>query len=135
MARLLHRTAPCLADLIALGRTEEVTARYDEYDRSGSDAVLSVCYRVRSWIEMPRLGARIYLTADAGPIYDESGKLVAVVETLRDMRRAEGSRGRARAPRHTRRPHQRGQPAQLRRNPQHRVAPRHARSAAPFRCS
>ena len=76
---------PCLADLIALGRTEEITARYDEYDRSGSDAVLSDCYRVRSWIEMPRLGARIYLTADAGPIYDESGKLVAVVETLRDM--------------------------------------------------
>ncbi len=76
---------PCLADLIALGRTEEITARYDEYDRSGSDAVLSDCYRVRRWIEMPRLGARIYLTADAGPIYDESGKLVAVVETLRDM--------------------------------------------------
>ena len=76
---------PCLADLIALGRTGEITAHYDEYDRSGSDAVLSDCYRVRSWIDMPRLGARIYLTADAGPIYDESGKLVAVVETLRDM--------------------------------------------------
>ena len=76
---------PCLADLIALGRTEEINTRYEEYDGDGKDAVLSDCFRVRSWIEMPRLGARIYLTADAGPIYNESGKLVAVVETLRDM--------------------------------------------------
>ena len=76
---------PCLADLIALGRTEEISANYEEYDRSGRDAVFSDSYRVRSWIDMPRLDAHIYLTADAGPIYDESGKLVAVVETLRDM--------------------------------------------------
>lgn len=75
----------CLADLIALGRTDEINALYDEHDRVGKDAVFTDCYRVRSWIEMPRLGERIYLTADAGPIYDEAGKLVAVVETLRDM--------------------------------------------------
>ncbi len=75
----------CLADLIALGRTDEINALYDEHDRVGKDAVFTDCFRVRSWIEMPRLGERIYLTADAGPIYDESGKLIAVVETLRDM--------------------------------------------------
>ncbi len=75
----------CLADLIALGRTDEINALYDEHDRVGKDAVFTDCYRVRSWIEMPRLGERIYLTADAGPIYDESGRLIAVVETLRDM--------------------------------------------------
>ena len=34
---------------------------------------------------MPQVGTRLYLAIDAGPIYDESGKLVAVVETLRDM--------------------------------------------------
>ncbi len=76
---------PCLADLIALGRTEEITAGYDECDHSDADALFSDCYRVRRWIEMPRLGARIYLAADAGSVYDESGTLVAVVETLRDM--------------------------------------------------
>jgi diguanylate cyclase (GGDEF)-like protein/PAS domain S-box-containing protein len=76
---------PCLADLIVLGRTDEIDTRYAEHDHVGREAVFSDCFRVRSWIEMPRLGARIYLTADAGPIYDEAGKLVAVVETLRDM--------------------------------------------------
>ena len=34
---------------------------------------------------MPRLGNQLYLAIDAGPIHDESGKLIAVVETLRDM--------------------------------------------------
>ena len=76
---------PCLADLIVLGRTEEIIARYEEHDRVGTEAVFADCYRVRSWIEMPGRRARIYLTADAGPIYDDAGKLVAVVETLRDM--------------------------------------------------
>jgi diguanylate cyclase (GGDEF)-like protein len=34
---------------------------------------------------MPRLGARLYLAIDAGPIYDSHGQLLAVIETLRDM--------------------------------------------------
>jgi diguanylate cyclase (GGDEF)-like protein len=34
---------------------------------------------------MPRLGRRRYLAADASPIFDSDGKLVAVVETLRDV--------------------------------------------------
>jgi diguanylate cyclase (GGDEF)-like protein len=34
---------------------------------------------------MPKKGTRLYLAIDAGPIYDESGALVAAVETLRDM--------------------------------------------------
>jgi diguanylate cyclase (GGDEF)-like protein len=34
---------------------------------------------------MPRLGTRLYLAIDAGPIYDDAGNLIAVVETLRDM--------------------------------------------------
>src|SRR5665213_3209219 len=34
---------------------------------------------------MPRLGNQLYLAIDAGPIHDEDGKLIAVVETLRDM--------------------------------------------------
>jgi diguanylate cyclase (GGDEF)-like protein len=38
-----------------------------------------------SWCDMPRVGRRRYLAADASPIFDERGKLSAVVQTLRDM--------------------------------------------------
>lgn len=34
---------------------------------------------------MPRLGNHLYLAIDAGPILDDDGNLIAVVETLRDM--------------------------------------------------
>jgi diguanylate cyclase (GGDEF)-like protein len=34
---------------------------------------------------MPCVGKRLYLAIDAGPIFDEGGKLIAAVETLRDM--------------------------------------------------
>jgi len=38
-----------------------------------------------SWCDMPRVGRRRYLAADASPIYDDRGRLAAVVETLRDL--------------------------------------------------
>jgi diguanylate cyclase (GGDEF)-like protein/PAS domain S-box-containing protein len=38
-----------------------------------------------SWCDMPRVGRRRYLAFDASPIFDEHGRLAAVVETLRDM--------------------------------------------------
>jgi len=34
---------------------------------------------------MPKLGNQLYLAIDAGPIHDEAGHLIAVVETLRDL--------------------------------------------------
>ena len=34
---------------------------------------------------MPRLGNHLYLAIDAGPIHDEDGNLIAVVETLRSL--------------------------------------------------
>ncbi len=34
---------------------------------------------------MPQTGRRLYLAFDAGPVYDEAGHMIAVVETLRDM--------------------------------------------------
>ncbi|XUJ36586.1 GGDEF domain-containing protein [Bradyrhizobium japonicum] len=34
---------------------------------------------------MPKLGSQLYLAIDAGPIHDEAGQLIAVVETLRDL--------------------------------------------------
>ena len=37
------------------------------------------------WCDMPRMGRRRYLAADASAIHDERGRLTAVVETLRDL--------------------------------------------------
>ncbi|MEZ5627745.1 MAG: diguanylate cyclase [Rhodocyclaceae bacterium] len=74
---------PCLADLIAEGRIEEIQGFYSAYDTDASSATLG--FHVENWCRMPRAGTRLYLAVDAGPIYDEAGHLVAVVETLRDM--------------------------------------------------
>src|SRR5690606_37035045 len=41
--------------------------------------------RAENWCTMPQIGSRLYLAIDAGPIFDDQGKLIAVVETLRDM--------------------------------------------------
>ena len=76
---------PCLADLIAQGRTAEIDALYAEHDHAGDDAIEAHGRKVENWCVMPQAGTRLYLAIDAGPIFDESGKLIAVVETLRDM--------------------------------------------------
>jgi len=72
----------CLADLVALGRQDLIGDHYSEFiltqdDRLGSSA--------ENWCVMPRLGNHLYLAIDAGPIHDDDGNLIAVVETLRDM--------------------------------------------------
>ncbi|MCP4619680.1 MAG: diguanylate cyclase [Bradyrhizobium sp.] len=72
----------CLADLVALGRQDLIGDLYSEFiltqdDRLGSSA--------ENWCMMPRLGNHLYLAIDAGPIHDDDGNLIAVVETLRDM--------------------------------------------------
>jgi diguanylate cyclase (GGDEF)-like protein len=76
---------PCLADLVAQGRTAEIDALYADHDHAGEDAITAHGRRAENWCVMPQVGTRLYLAIDAGPIYDESGKLIAVVETLRDM--------------------------------------------------
>jgi len=76
---------PCLADLIAQGRTEEIDALYVDHDHAATDAVPAHGRRAENWCVMPQLGTRLYLAIDSGPIFDETGKLIAVVETLRDM--------------------------------------------------
>ncbi|OFA00930.1 sensor domain-containing diguanylate cyclase [Duganella phyllosphaerae] len=62
---------PTLADLVIEGSRRPVDA----------DASLES----QNWCEMPRVGRRCFLAADASPIRDASGKLLAVVETLRDV--------------------------------------------------
>ncbi len=76
---------PCLADLVALGRTGEIDALYVTHDHVGGEAAAAHGRKAENWCVMPRMGARLYLAVDAGPIYDSHGKVVAVVETLRDM--------------------------------------------------
>lgn len=73
---------PCLADLIAQSRMEDVDTYYPEH---GSTAEPRYGLYAENWCVMPHHGTRLYLAIDAGPIYDKDGKLIAVVETLRDM--------------------------------------------------
>lgn len=76
---------PCLADLIAQGRTAEIDTLYADWDRAADDAVPAHGRRAENWCVMPQIGTRLYIAIDAGPILDASGKTIAVVETLRDM--------------------------------------------------
>lgn len=76
---------PCLADLIAQQRTDEIATLYAEHDNDGSNTQPALGRRAENWCVMPRAGTRLYLAIDAGPIYDDAGKLIAVVETLRDI--------------------------------------------------
>jgi diguanylate cyclase (GGDEF)-like protein/PAS domain S-box-containing protein len=73
---------PCLADLVAQQRLAEVEALYVTHD---DPAGRSFGVRAENWCVMPRLGRELYLAIDVGPIYNDGGQLVAVVETLRDM--------------------------------------------------
>jgi diguanylate cyclase (GGDEF)-like protein len=73
---------PCLADLVALGRVGEVKQLYAQH---GATDALHHGLSAENWCVMPQVGSSLYLAIDAGPIYDDSGKLMAVVETLRDM--------------------------------------------------
>lgn len=72
----------CLADVMVLNRTDELQTLYASHTEP-SESGLGL--RAENWCTMPRAGNRLYLAIDAGPIFDDQGKLVAVVETLRDM--------------------------------------------------
>jgi diguanylate cyclase (GGDEF)-like protein len=72
----------CLADLLVLGRTDEMNELYVAHTEP-SDCSLGL--KAENWCVMPQVRKRLYLAVDAGPIYDEDGNLLAVVETLRDQ--------------------------------------------------
>jgi diguanylate cyclase (GGDEF)-like protein len=73
---------PCLADLVLARRFDEISSLYASGGNFGfSDFGVSA----ENWCVMPKAGRRLYLAIDAGPIYDEAGALIAVVETLRDI--------------------------------------------------
>jgi diguanylate cyclase (GGDEF)-like protein/PAS domain S-box-containing protein len=73
---------PTLADLVIQGRSAELHRLYRQHARC-NDTDNNLC--AENWCDMPRIGRRRYLAADASPIVDADGKLVAVVETLRDV--------------------------------------------------
>jgi methyl-accepting chemotaxis protein len=71
---------PCLADLVLKGDSQS-TGLYASLANGGAgDGTLSA----ESWCDLP-IGRRMYLALDASPIRDESGKIIAVVETLLDL--------------------------------------------------
>ncbi|NRR32303.1 diguanylate cyclase [Oxalobacteraceae bacterium] len=73
---------PTLADLLAQGRGAEIHTLYDQHAHR-SEGGGNLC--AENWCDMPRVGRRRYLAVDASPIRDDAGRLIAVVETLRDM--------------------------------------------------
>lgn len=72
---------PCLADLVLTGGSAQVTSLYEQHESAPGQISLSA----ENWCGMPKLGQRRYLAIDAGPIYAETGELIAVVETVRDI--------------------------------------------------
>lgn len=73
---------PCLADLVATANYDQIAALYTVHD-DPSQPALGI--HAENWCWMPRRGQRLYLAVDAGPVFDEAGQLIAVVETLRDV--------------------------------------------------
>jgi diguanylate cyclase (GGDEF)-like protein/PAS domain S-box-containing protein len=71
----------CLADVVALKRPDKLASLYSEHTIPDD----GLGFSAKNWCVMPRLGNQLFLALDAGPIHDEAGKLIAVVETLRDM--------------------------------------------------
>ena len=71
----------CLADVVALGRPDKLGGLYSEHTIPED----GLGFSAKNWCVMPRLGNQLYLAIDAGPIHDEAGNLIAIVETLRDM--------------------------------------------------
>lgn len=69
---------PTLADVLIQERGADVAQLHP---RQWTGAHLSA----ESWCDMPRVGKRRFLATDASPIFDERGKLSAVVQTLRDL--------------------------------------------------
>ncbi|MDB5962686.1 MAG: diguanylate cyclase [Massilia sp.] len=81
--RSFHQSPrPTLADLVMQKRGAELSQLYPlPAIHPAEDGALCA----ESWCDMPRMGTRRYLAADASPIHDDGGAMVAVVQTLRDM--------------------------------------------------
>lgn len=72
----------CLADILVNGRTSELENLYAHHTTPEEG---QYGLSAENWCHMPLASKQLYLAIDAGPIFDEAGQLIAVVETLRDM--------------------------------------------------
>jgi diguanylate cyclase (GGDEF)-like protein len=73
---------PCLADLLLRHHEADAVSLYVAH----SDVVCaSNGLSAENWCVMPKGAKRLYLAIDAGPIFNDSGEVVAVVESLRDI--------------------------------------------------
>lgn len=75
------RMRPTLSDIVIDGNLERAAEFYPRYSQS---LINPHCLQCEGWF--PNLGGKKrYIFFDAAPIYNSAGKLVAVIETLRDM--------------------------------------------------
>lgn len=72
---------PCLADLVLSGDFNIGELYTEVVSTSHSDRRISA----ENWAHFPSSKESRYLAIDAGPIFSDCGKLIAVVETLRDI--------------------------------------------------
>jgi diguanylate cyclase (GGDEF)-like protein len=76
--------APCLADLILQGRAEHAGEFYALVSNNNNDAN-RVAIAAENWFVMPIIGGSHYLAVEAVAIRGANGKLVGVLETIRDL--------------------------------------------------
>ena len=72
----------CLADVLVEDKVDELDGLYVQHSSPGER---HQGLRAENWCTMPKASKRLYLAINSGPIYDDDGNLIAVVETLRDM--------------------------------------------------
>jgi diguanylate cyclase (GGDEF)-like protein len=76
-----RKKRPCLADLVLHGEFDIGDLYVEVLSTSHSDRRISA----ENWAHFPTSKESRYLAIDAGPIFSDCGKLIAVVETLRDI--------------------------------------------------
>ncbi|MDQ5906178.1 MAG: hypothetical protein QG590_659, partial [Pseudomonadota bacterium] len=84
---------PCLADLLVENRQAEINNLYPIHHASQEVAFGT---HAENWCVMPLRGTELYLEIDAGPIHDANGRVIAVIETLRDMTLRQSAESRLR---------------------------------------
>jgi diguanylate cyclase (GGDEF)-like protein/PAS domain S-box-containing protein len=84
---------PCLCDLMVANQLSKV---HDHYPVCEPSANLAHGVHTEIWTVLPLRGKRVYLEIDAGPVRDAQGRLICVVETLRDMSLRESAQQRSR---------------------------------------
>ncbi len=72
---------PCLLDLVLSGGGANAGTLYAAHADQAAD---NGWMKAHNWCDLPR-GVRRYLAFNAGPIRDEQGELVAVLETVQDL--------------------------------------------------